>query len=38
MYLTHEQMFTYTTLYIVPPIVVYDAGLYREQEAYAKRQ
>jgi hypothetical protein len=30
-------MFTYTTLYIVPSIVVDDAGLYREHEAYAKR-
>ena len=38
MCLTHEQMFTYTTLYIVPPIVVDDAGLYREHEAYAKQQ
>src|SRR5215831_2413160 len=35
MCLTCEQMFTYTTLYIVPPIVVYDAGLYREHKAYA---
>jgi hypothetical protein len=38
MCLTCEQMFTYTTLYIVSTIVLYNSGVYWEQEAYAKRQ